>query len=220
MQNWTVNESPGASATEQTTQLGSLINGTFTPSSTEKTITISKEMLVNVTEFPTINLVFNSSSSVPIGVNLFEIESNGSHVPVGNLNQLVGNGTYQDIRTNIVSGNAKVPASDNLLVEFYLNEGPGTAHIHFFLQVKSLQFLGYPISQMTGSGIYHSTYLSFDSAHAVWELVVANVIMSLWARQSTRRWEQHMRYFSSTARGSTMRASTSLARPLRNTNTH
>lgn len=176
LRNWTVFHTPGANASIKTSQSGFLINGTFSASTTLQRISVSKELSLNVSQYPTMTLEFNSTLNLPIGIGVFAVETNGSRIQVGNLNQLVGNGTNITLRTNLLFGQESI-TSNATIIEFYVNEGPSSSPTQFFLQIKSLQFSSHLIS--SNSNDYRSVFLQFSnsmpSGNSSWPFDHANL---------------------------------------------
>ncbi|MDG6923648.1 MAG: hypothetical protein JRN67_10205, partial [Nitrososphaerota archaeon] len=160
LQNWTISQTIGTSTLESVTLgNGLVINGTFPPNGGQQAVRITKEVEVNLTAYPAVDISFKLSGT-SMGVNFQTVESSTSY-SAGSL-VLGANGNLQNIRTTLLSEG--VQSNAKVLIEFYVNEGPGTSQVDFSLQVKSLQFLGYQTSQMNGNSGFHSAYLAFNSS--------------------------------------------------------
>ena len=166
---WSLN-TPTLGGTFLTTSMSKLtLNGTFPSSSNPSALSISRQFVANLTQYPILYMLMNVSKGVSYGIRFDTQNSDGSLSPVwsdtDSLNHRGGIGQPENIQVNmiqVIRANTNKTIGSLSRVTVYVERIPKLEPTVFTLQLSKFEFLNYPLQPAQSRGLYHSLYLTLN----------------------------------------------------------
>ncbi|MHB8567854.1 MAG: hypothetical protein ACYC7D_12890 [Nitrososphaerales archaeon] len=183
-QNWSASY-----GTLQASSSGLTLSGTLPPANNISEVLLSKQINVNITQFPLAYFSIMATPGVEFGMLFKARASNGSIIQLNansELNLNHGLGYFQNFQSNLLLGESALGNITNAYV--YLERGPNSSATTFSLQMRSFQFFKYPIASLnSSSGAYHAAFLTFNLnvQNSSWKLDHVNLGASINATPGT-----------------------------------
>jgi hypothetical protein len=184
LQNW--NSSTGGLVT---TSEGLSFTQSIMPSSNTTQFLISKETNVDIQEYPIVDLKIAATPGVQFGVLFKGLLSNGTEIELG-ANRAMdgissGNGSFQELRSDLIAENSNLTFITGVYI--YVQAAPSNRVTTFKLQLQSLEFLNYPLEQISSTSQYQDVYLTFKNnlLNSTWYLNHINLGATIDATQGT-----------------------------------
>ncbi len=166
---WSLN-TPTLGGTFLTTSMSKLtLNGTFPPSSNPSALSISRQFVANLTQYPILYMLMNVSRGVSYGIRFDAQNPDGSVSAVwsdtDSLNHRGGIGQPENIQVNmiqVIRANTNKTIGSVSRVTVYVERIPKLEPTVFTLQLSKFEFLNYPLQPAQLRGLYHSLYLTLN----------------------------------------------------------
>jgi hypothetical protein len=143
-------------------------SGFFQPSTTSSSAQITRQLTVNVKEYPIVYMQIQMTKGVGYGIRFFS-SSNGNLVPLWNnsdiLDHRIGTGVPENIQVNmedLALQNIGRTVQYISQVQIYVERHPTNATTGFSLILDNMEFLNYGITSYQNGTSYHSVYITFN----------------------------------------------------------
>jgi hypothetical protein len=151
------------------TSNGLVLTGELPPSPNPSAISMSRTLVVNLTEYPIVYMLVNVSTGVSYGIRFFSSASGGAVVPLWSDNDVLdhrlGTGRLDGFQINMLQmieeNTGKI---FNALggVTVYVERGPSSQSTDFSFQIEKFEFLDYPLVPARSVGSYHAIYIGLN----------------------------------------------------------
>ena len=165
---WSLNPSPSTGAALTTSMNSLTLKGTFPVNSNPSAVSISRSLVANITQYPTLYVQMNVSKGVSYGIRFYSQNSDGTFAlwkDTDVLNHRQGTGQPENVQVNmiqVIEANTNKSLDSLSRATVYVERGPGTNPIDFSLQLSSFKFLSYRLEPAQSRGLYHAIYLTLS----------------------------------------------------------
>ena len=166
---WSLGGGSGASA-QLTSPSVTYFSGVFKPSSSSSSIQITKDLFVNLEEYPIMFVQVNATPGIFYGIRLYSSYDNKTSIPLWSnsdiLNHRSGTSAFQNIQVNVPvlsKLNTGETAQNITELQVYAERGPSNSSTPFTIVLQNLEFLNYGLTTYQPNKTYHAVYFTFDN---------------------------------------------------------